>query len=201
MPSARPSRSLSCRHEVQRSGLWTLGPAHLPVPTTARGRAGPALGQDLLQEERELRWAFSVDPLEPPAVSDQLAGVGPWLSALWPGCRPGGGDRIRPARAVWGPEPVLCRAVELQEFQDPVTAAAVGFQTAHWGAGAGPPLEVWAPGHRLGTALCDLIPLCSHSARPAVSVLRAHQAEMFEPLGRPLGWLGRKVSRSWGSWA
>ena len=76
---------------MQRSGLWTLGPAYLPVPsdppyfnhrTGDGGRAGPASGQDLLQEERELRWAFSVDPLEPPAVSDQLAGVGPWLSGV-----------------------------------------------------------------------------------------------------------------------
>ena len=103
-----------------------------------------------------------------------------------------------PGLSGLGPEPVLCRA---GEFQGPATAAALGFQTAHWGAGAGPPLKVWASGHRLGTALSDLIPLCSHSARPAVSVLRAHQAETFEPLGRPLGWPGRKVSRSWGSWA
>lgn len=187
---------------MQWSRLWTLGPAHLPVPGNppyfnhcTGGRACRASGQeDLLQEERELRWAFSVDTLEPPAVSDQLAGAGPWPSALWPGCCPGGGDRTCPAQAVWGPEPMLCRAVE---FQDPGTAAAGGFLTVHWDTGAGPPLKVWAPRHRLGTALFDLTPLCSHSARPAVSVLCARRAETSKPLGCPLGWpgwAGRSVS-------
>lgn len=81
-----------------------------------------------------------MDPLEPPAASDQLAGLGPWPSALWPDCRPGGGDGTRPARAV-GPEPAPCRAVE---FRDPGSPLPLGrFRT-------GPGVREQAPLSRSG---------------------------------------------------
>ena len=138
---------------------------------------------------RELRWAFSVDPLEPPAASDQLAGVGPWPSVLWPDCRPGGGDGTRQAQAV-RPEPVPCRAVE---FRDPGSPPLLGgFHTA-------PGVREQAPLSRSGPqgtawALPSVPRPRSALMGPTVSILHSRGVETSEPLGRLL----RRPARSEG---